>query len=226
MATTKTLTPTNQTITMAAFQGEAPDQRQIADAEGKLADAVNAVHSSITANNLGSFSTLSDLQTALLAAAQNVAQYGVQCVSFYAGASYSGFANGSRYQGMVNIVSKSSSAIYFSIIFESSKNDAPVMGNYANGTWSWCQLAPQEELANISGSTVSGLLANAYDAITTTNRVVLVKFWNAGQWTGWAFKSTDGNSGMMFVARTDTQPYMVNVASGTKSYRQVTTSSL
>ena len=48
MATTKTLTPTNQTITMAAFQGEKPDQRQIADAEGKLADAVNALNSQIT----------------------------------------------------------------------------------------------------------------------------------------------------------------------------------
>ena len=45
MATTKTLAPTNQTITIAAFQGEKPDQRQIADAEGKLADAVNALNS-------------------------------------------------------------------------------------------------------------------------------------------------------------------------------------
>ena len=45
MATQKTLAPTNQTITIAAFQGEKPDQRQIADAEGKLADAVNALNS-------------------------------------------------------------------------------------------------------------------------------------------------------------------------------------
>ena len=45
MATTKTLAPTNQTIRIAAFQGEKPDQRQIADAEGKLADAVNALNS-------------------------------------------------------------------------------------------------------------------------------------------------------------------------------------
>lgn len=45
MATTKTLTPTNQTITIDAFQGEKPDHRHVADAEGKLADAVNALNS-------------------------------------------------------------------------------------------------------------------------------------------------------------------------------------
>lgn len=47
MATTKTLTPTNQTITIAAFSGEKPDQRQIADAESKMADAINAVNSQL-----------------------------------------------------------------------------------------------------------------------------------------------------------------------------------
>lgn len=45
MATTKTLAPTNQTITIDVFQGEKPDHRHIADAEGKLADAVNALNS-------------------------------------------------------------------------------------------------------------------------------------------------------------------------------------
>lgn len=45
MATTKTLTPTNEPITIDAFQGEKPDYRHIADAEGKLADAVNALNS-------------------------------------------------------------------------------------------------------------------------------------------------------------------------------------
>ena len=34
MATTKTLTPTNQTITIQAFQGEKPDFQYISDAEG------------------------------------------------------------------------------------------------------------------------------------------------------------------------------------------------
>ena len=47
MATTKTLTPTNQTITIDAFQGEKPDHRHVADAETKLADAVNALNSQI-----------------------------------------------------------------------------------------------------------------------------------------------------------------------------------
>lgn len=47
MATSKTLTPTNETITIDAFQGEKPDYRHVADAEGKLADAINALNSQI-----------------------------------------------------------------------------------------------------------------------------------------------------------------------------------
>lgn len=47
MATTKTLTPTNKTITIDAFQGEKPDHRHVADAETKLADAVNALNSQL-----------------------------------------------------------------------------------------------------------------------------------------------------------------------------------
>lgn len=47
MATQKTLAPTNQTITIAGFQGEKPDQRQIADAETKMADAINALNSQL-----------------------------------------------------------------------------------------------------------------------------------------------------------------------------------
>ena len=47
MATTKTLAPTNQQITIAAFSGEKPDQRQIADAETKMADAINALNSQL-----------------------------------------------------------------------------------------------------------------------------------------------------------------------------------
>lgn len=50
MATTKTLTPTNQTITIDAFQGEKPDHRHVADAETKLADAVNALNSQLFTN--------------------------------------------------------------------------------------------------------------------------------------------------------------------------------
>lgn len=48
MATTKTLTPTNETITIDAFQGEKPDHRHVADSETKLADAVNALNSKLT----------------------------------------------------------------------------------------------------------------------------------------------------------------------------------
>ena len=55
MATTKTLTPTNQTITIQAFQGEKPDFQYISDAEGKIADAVNALNSQITTYQNGTY---------------------------------------------------------------------------------------------------------------------------------------------------------------------------
>ena len=46
MATTKTLTPTNQAITLAAFT-EKPDNRTNVTNDDKLADAVNALNSNI-----------------------------------------------------------------------------------------------------------------------------------------------------------------------------------
>ena len=49
MATTKTLTPTNQAITLAAFT-EKPDNRTNVTNDDKLADAINALNSKL--NNL------------------------------------------------------------------------------------------------------------------------------------------------------------------------------
>ncbi len=46
MATTKTLAPTNQTITLAEFT-EKPDNRVNVNNDSKLADAVNALNSNI-----------------------------------------------------------------------------------------------------------------------------------------------------------------------------------
>ena len=69
MATTKTLTPTNQTITIDAFQGEKPDHRHVADAETKLADAINALNSQINTSvkqkDYYDLTTEADLKAAL-----------------------------------------------------------------------------------------------------------------------------------------------------------------
>ena len=48
MATTKTLTPTNQAITISAFT-EKPDNRINATNDDKMADAINTLNSNITA---------------------------------------------------------------------------------------------------------------------------------------------------------------------------------
>ena len=74
MATTKTLAPTNQTITIAGFQGEKPDQRQIADAESKLADAVNALNSNFTYSTMTNGTNLNTLTTKANYIVGNMAQ--------------------------------------------------------------------------------------------------------------------------------------------------------
>ena len=53
MATTKTLTPTNQAITLAAFT-EKPDNRTNVTNDDKLADAVNALNSNKMNSTIGS----------------------------------------------------------------------------------------------------------------------------------------------------------------------------
>ena len=52
-ATTKTLTPTNQVISIPAFTDK-PDNRLQADSTGKLADAVNALNSNTQQLGAGS----------------------------------------------------------------------------------------------------------------------------------------------------------------------------
>ena len=59
MATTKTLTPTNQAITLAAFT-EKPDNRTNVTNDDRLADAVNTLNSNI--NNVGSGSYITTAQ--------------------------------------------------------------------------------------------------------------------------------------------------------------------
>ena len=59
MATTKTLTPTNQAITLAAFT-EKPDNRTNVTNDDKLADAVNALNSKMT-----TWSTVSGVEEAV-----------------------------------------------------------------------------------------------------------------------------------------------------------------
>lgn len=62
MATTKTLTPTNQAITLAAFT-EKPDNRTNVTNDDKLADAVNALNSKLNdyTNTKKSYNTAFDI---------------------------------------------------------------------------------------------------------------------------------------------------------------------
>ena len=71
MATTKTLTPTNQTITLAAFT-EKPDNRINVTNDDRLTDAVNALNSNIvTKADLIDFGTLNGNETKTLSLSES-----------------------------------------------------------------------------------------------------------------------------------------------------------
>lgn len=78
MATTKTLTPTNQAITLAAFT-EKPDNRTNVTNDDKLADAVNALNS-----NINSFQTVTFTPSSGITSDLFIRRYGrVVCINGY-----------------------------------------------------------------------------------------------------------------------------------------------
>lgn len=135
MATTKTLTPTNQTITIDAFQGEKPDHRHVADAEGKLADAVNALNSNKVAYALGN-DTIENIQAAIITLAGTMAdgeEKYIRCNVTTA----TGTFRVTAYIGVLMRVSSSRLCVNFRQSMDA--NDS-VIGNYKDGTWYWSQL--------------------------------------------------------------------------------------
>lgn len=133
MATTKTLQPTNQQITIAAFSGEKPDQRQIADAETKMADAINAVNSQISIKVGTNFTTVSDLESALNTLKDSLSDMNVRNVSFTCSTGMeSPFTNASY--GGVFIRNSSTRA---RIIVMRSGYDQILTGWLGNSGWTW-----------------------------------------------------------------------------------------
>ena len=65
MATTKTIQPTGQTITIPALP-DAPDASVFSDGIGKITDAVNTLNSNITASAYETFSSDDSIKAKIL----------------------------------------------------------------------------------------------------------------------------------------------------------------
>ena len=133
MATTKTLTPTNQAITLADFT-EKPDNRTNVTNDDKLADAVNALNSNMA--TLTYTGTVDSLQTSLVSLASNMSVGEFRNIKYTAGEALAPFRNTRIYSGTF----KRTGNNYWSVTLEDPEG-VPVYGTYRNGRWSWEPLA-------------------------------------------------------------------------------------
>ena len=147
MATTKTLTPTNQTISIPELS-DAPDMSVAADAIDKEADAINALGSNIikkSATSLGTYNYASEVVTAIKNNILSLLNNGESMLcSFVANADRDYWYNGQTYIG---VVSKKDGNAY-SGIFTSGKGDSFSCGTDNNASASAATGTKQFALKN------------------------------------------------------------------------------
>ena len=137
MATTKTLTPTNVTISIPEFTDQ-PDQRVNSNCIDKEADAINTLSEQIA--NVSSaykkdISSLSGLKSDILTFADAMEFKEVRPYMFWVGADSAPFTAGYIYEGVIAVLAKSSgNATRITAFFSNDIGDQIVMG-YNNGTW-------------------------------------------------------------------------------------------
>ena len=137
-ATTKTLTPTNETISIPAFTDK-PDNRLQTDSTSKLADAVNALSEQIgtlkTATIFVGVSSLDTLKSKLQTLADGMTVEENKLVKFYANFSSGNFVQGRDYKGYLMVYQKNSNtATRYSIFFDSDLGKCVAVGYY-DGAW-------------------------------------------------------------------------------------------
>ena len=148
MATTKTLTPTNQAITLADFT-EKPDNRTNVTNDDKLADAVNALNSNMA--TLTYTGTVDSLQTSLVSLASNMSVGEFRNIKYTAGETLAPFRNTRIYCGTF----KRTGSNYWSVTLEDPEG-VPIYGTYRNSRWSWEPLAlDSNKQAKLLSKTIS-----------------------------------------------------------------------
>lgn len=147
MATSKTLSPTNVTISIPAM-GDQPDASVFSNCIDKEADAINTLNSQITNVVVDSFSSFSALGTVLdgmLTTMQNGGTKNFQ-ISAQAGVS-SPFVGDTTYFG--TIYKSGSNTTFSHVVFRSASQSIEIIGRrnaYGWGSWDQIASASQTEI--------------------------------------------------------------------------------
>lgn len=160
MATTKTLTPTNQTITIDAFQGEKPDHRHVADAETKLADAVNALNSQITIKVGTNLTSVDAVNSALNTLNDSLSDMNVRNVSFTCSTGIESPFTNASYGGVFVRHSSTRARV---IVMRSGYHEI-LTGWLGNNGWTWesLDIAGREVVETPTQPTYTNVVNSSY----------------------------------------------------------------
>ena len=143
MATSKTLAPTNVTISIPAMT-DAPNASVISNCIDKEADAINALNSQLV-KDLGS-KTVSDFESAIVTLGNSLGTGGVAHFTV-AISSASGVFSAASYIGFVEKITTNR----LTVILSRNVVNQTVCGRY-NGTWAWDEyaLASKMQFTNVN----------------------------------------------------------------------------
>ena len=154
MATTKTLKPTNVTISIPAFTDQ-PDQRVNSNCIDKEADAINSLSEHNTTYELTTSGTQSALDSQFNTLVASMADKSSRNVKIQASASFGAFISG-IYQGTV--YKWSSSRVYAELI--SANNN--ITGHYLGSSWSWNDQITPSDVTLTAGTKTSIATQNSF----------------------------------------------------------------
>lgn len=140
MATSKTLTPTNVTISIPEFTDQ-PDQRVNSNCIDKEADAINKINTEATNTNIGSFATLAGLATLLDTMLGDMQSAGVKSFQTNATATVDPFVSGLTYMGTIFKSGTNTSFAYVELR-PISENKKIIGRRQSGGGYTWAELLP------------------------------------------------------------------------------------
>jgi len=131
MATSKTLTPTNQTISIPAL-GDAPDASVFSNCIEKEADAINTLNSQIGTYDVGT-NTLANIESALATYADTLGNNEFKNVKFSVSPA-TGLFGATTYFGVLRKISTGRYNISVQGLLDPTQT---IYGNYRNSAWAW-----------------------------------------------------------------------------------------
>lgn len=172
MATTKTIQPTGETITIPAMADQ-PDMSVVATDLGNITDAVNAQNQALskvdTAHNFGQYTSLDTFKNDLLTFMRNVASFKTVAIQFVFTQTVAPFMAWSTFSGYAHCIQNGSTSLYFSCDVASNNGEDISIG-YSNGTWNINKL-----VTGIDAALTITRVENAYCGEEQINRLFAVR---------------------------------------------------